>query len=85
MVSMGMLMKLYWDLYYIIPLSANPETFFLTDQPGARTAVVTERQRQPSKINIKTSIMRRDRWGWESHIPFQRKNRSPKAEQAFHC
>ena len=27
MVSMGMLMKLYRDLYCIIPLSANPETF----------------------------------------------------------
>jgi predicted transcriptional regulator of viral defense system len=26
MVSMGMLMKLYRDLYCIIPLSANPET-----------------------------------------------------------
>ena len=27
MVSMGMLMKLYRDLYCIIPLSTNPETF----------------------------------------------------------
>ena len=81
MVSMGMLMKLYRDLYCIIPLSADPETYSpdsrlvakcimkgkgyyiayssamyihgLTDQPGARTMVVTERQRQPSKNNIK--------------------------------
>ena len=81
MVSMGMLMKLYRDLYCIIPLSADQETYSpdsrlvarcimkgkgyyiayssamyihgLTDQPGARTMVVTERQRQPSKINIK--------------------------------
>jgi predicted transcriptional regulator of viral defense system len=27
MVSKGMLMKLYRDLYYIIPLSTNPETY----------------------------------------------------------
>jgi len=77
MVSMGMLMKLYRDLYFIIPLSAAPETYSpdsrvvakcimkgkgyyiayssamyihgLTDQPGTRTMVVTDRQRQPSK------------------------------------
>ena len=81
MVSMGMLMRLYRDLYCIIPLSADPETYSpdsrlvakcimkgkgyyiayssamdihgLTDQPGARTMVVTERQRQPSILNIK--------------------------------
>jgi len=81
MVSKGMLMKLYRDLYYIIPLSADPETYSpdsrlvakcimngkgyyiafssamyihgLTDQPGARTMVVTDRQRQPSIKNIK--------------------------------
>ena len=81
MVSMGMLVKLYRDLYCIIPLCEDPETFFpdsrlvakcimkgkgyyiayssamdihgLTDQPGARTMVVTDRQKQPSKINIK--------------------------------
>ncbi len=81
MVSKGMLMKLYRDLYYIIPLSANPETYSpdsrlvarcimkgkgyyiayssamhihgLTHQPGARTMVVTDRQRQPSIKNIK--------------------------------
>ena len=81
MVSLGMLMKLYRDLYFIIPLSANPETYSpdsrivarcimnregyyiayssamyihgLTDQPGTRTMVVTDRQRQPSKKNIK--------------------------------
>ena len=81
MVSMGMLVKLYRDLYCIIPLSEDPETFFpdsrlvakcimkekgyyiayssamyihgLTDQPGARTMLVTDRQKQPSKINIK--------------------------------
>jgi len=28
MVNMGMLMKLNRDLYYIIPLSADPETYF---------------------------------------------------------
>jgi len=76
-----MLMKLYRDLYYIVPLSADPETYSpdgrlvarcimkgkgyyiayssamyihgLTDQPGARTLVVTDRQRQPSIKNIK--------------------------------
>lgn len=81
MVSLGMLMKLYRDLYFIIPLSANPETYSpdsrivarcimnregyyiayssamyihgLTDQPGTRTMIVTDRQRQPSKKNIK--------------------------------
>ena len=80
MICMGMLMKLYRDLYYIIPLSADPETYSpdsrlvakcimkgkgyyiayssamyihgLTDQPGARTMVVTDRQRQPSIISI---------------------------------
>lgn len=81
MVSMGMLMKLYRDLYFIIPLSADPETYSpdsrsvakcimnregyyiayssamyihgLTNQPGTRTMVATERQRQPSKTNIR--------------------------------
>ncbi len=74
-------MKLYRDLYFIVPLRANPETYSpdsrivarcimnregyyiayssamyilgLTDQPGTRTMVVTDRQRQPSKKNIK--------------------------------
>ena len=81
MVSMGMLMRLYRDLYCIIPLSADPESYSpdsrliakclmkgkgyyiayssamdihgLTDQPRAWTMVVTERQRQPSILNIK--------------------------------
>ncbi len=81
MVNMGMLMKFNRDLYCVIPLSADPETYTpdsrlvakhimkgkgyyiayssamyllgLSGQPGAWTMVATDRQRQPSKKNIK--------------------------------
>ena len=76
MVRAGMLMKLYRNLYHIIPLSADPQTYSpdsrlvaksimngkayyiayssamhilgLTDQPGSRMIIVSNRQIQPS-------------------------------------